>query len=66
MEDILCGPGATDHGYFDRSAVRRLWTEHVSGRENHERLLFPLVNFNLWHQAFFSRSAEPEQVAVGS
>jgi asparagine synthase (glutamine-hydrolysing) len=66
MEDILCGPGVGDHGYFDRGVVRRLWTEHVSGRQNHERLLFPLVNFNLWYQAFFSRSVEPEQVAVGS
>jgi asparagine synthase (glutamine-hydrolysing) len=48
---------ANDHGYFDRKVVKRLLGEHVSGKENHERLLFPILNFDLWYQSFFSNAA---------
>jgi asparagine synthase (glutamine-hydrolysing) len=48
---------ANDHGYFDRNIVKKLLDEHVSGKENHERLLFPILNFDLWYQSFFSNTA---------
>jgi asparagine synthase (glutamine-hydrolysing) len=54
IKEILCNSGSNDHGYFDRKVVKRLVEEHASGRQNHERLLFPLLNFDLWHQVFFS------------
>jgi asparagine synthase (glutamine-hydrolysing) len=56
ITEILCSSSAADHGYFDRNLVRRLVNEHTSGRENHERLLFPILNFDLWHRTFFSRA----------
>jgi asparagine synthase (glutamine-hydrolysing) len=63
ITEILCDAGE-DHGYFDRKVVKRLLDEHVSGRQNHERLLFPILNFDLWHRAFFSRSvSQPRQMA---
>lgn len=55
ISEILCDTGAGDHGFFDRKLVKRLLDEHVSGRENHERLLFPILNFDLWHRTFFQR-----------
>ncbi|MGC4053259.1 MAG: asparagine synthase (glutamine-hydrolyzing) [Paludibaculum sp.] len=55
ISEILCDTGAGDHGFFNRKLVKRLLDEHVSGRENHERLLFPILNFDLWHRAFFQR-----------
>ncbi|HVZ61686.1 MAG TPA: asparagine synthase (glutamine-hydrolyzing) [Terriglobales bacterium] len=53
ITEVLCDSGASDHGFFDRKVVEKLLREHVSGRENHERLLFPLWNFDLWDRAFF-------------
>ncbi|MBS1850159.1 MAG: asparagine synthase (glutamine-hydrolyzing) [Acidobacteria bacterium] len=49
-----------DHGFFDRNIVKRLLEEHVSGRENHERLLFPILNFDLWYRSFFSHAVNHE------
>jgi asparagine synthase (glutamine-hydrolysing) len=64
VTDILFRSGSADHGYFDRRVVRTLLDEHVTGRDNHERLLFPLVNFNLWYQAFFSGSVTQKYAAA--
>ncbi|HYH01122.1 MAG TPA: asparagine synthase (glutamine-hydrolyzing) [Terriglobales bacterium] len=62
VADILLDSGTRDHGYFDRRVVKRLLDEHASGRINHERLLFPLLNFDLWYRLFFSetKTAQPE------
>jgi asparagine synthase (glutamine-hydrolysing) len=59
ITEILCESG-NGHHYFDRKVVKRLLDEHVSGRENHERLLFPILNFDLWYRAFFSRAVSVE------
>lgn len=52
--DTLCSQGALSHGLFSRSAVRRLVDAHMKGTEDHNRLLFPLLNFEIWHKLFFS------------
>jgi asparagine synthase (glutamine-hydrolysing) len=66
ITDILSATGAADHGYFNRKVVKRLVDEHASGRENHERLLFPLLNFDVWYQTFFQHNSrhEPELTSV--
>jgi asparagine synthase (glutamine-hydrolysing) len=56
VTEILCDSGPGDHGYFNRTVVRRLLAEHTSGREDHQRLLFPILNFDLWYRTFFSHS----------
>jgi asparagine synthase (glutamine-hydrolysing) len=58
--EMLCGAGPSGHGFFDQGVVRRLVDEHVTGRHNHERLLFPILNFNLWYEAFFTGSVHYE------
>lgn len=57
MAEILNDSSAGSHGLFDRKVVQRLFDEHVTGRENHERLLFPILNFNLWYRTFFSKTS---------
>lgn len=64
ITEILCDSGSSDHGFFDRNVVKRLLDEHVSGRENHERLLFPILNFDLWYREFFTRAMNPRQEQV--
>jgi asparagine synthase (glutamine-hydrolysing) len=66
LTEMLCDSGPGHHDYFDQRVVRRLVEEHVSGRENHERLLFPILNFNLWYRTFFSGAAEPDYAALAS
>ena len=51
-------PDPGDHGYFDRTVVRRLFNEHIRGQEDHQRLLFPILNFDLWYRTFFSQASD--------
>jgi len=53
--ETLCSEGALSHGLFDRKAVRSLVEAHMKGAEDNNRLIFPLLNFEIWHRLFFSR-----------
>ncbi|CAG1066057.1 asparagine synthase (glutamine-hydrolysing) [uncultured bacterium] len=53
--ETLCSAGALGHGLFDRKVVRRLVDAHMKGTEDNNRLLFPLINFEIWHKLFFSK-----------
>jgi asparagine synthase (glutamine-hydrolysing) len=64
LSDVLLDCGGREHGFFDRKVVKRLLQEHVSGSENHERLLFPLLNFELWYRAYFIETCASTQPAV--
>jgi asparagine synthase (glutamine-hydrolysing) len=53
--ETLCSSEALGHGLFDRKTVRRLVDAHMRGSEDNNRLLFPLINFEIWHKLFFSK-----------
>jgi asparagine synthase (glutamine-hydrolysing) len=38
--------------YFRPEAIETLLSEHISGRQNHQRQLFSLLTFELWHRQF--------------
>lgn len=40
------------HGYFRQEAVDWMLREHLDGRANHERMLWALLVFQLWHREF--------------
>ena len=61
ISEIICDSGPGDHGYFDRTVVRRLFNEHIRGQEDHQRLLFPILNFDLWYRTFFSQASDRTQ-----
>jgi len=52
--DLLCSEGALGHGLFDKALVRRIVDAHMSGREDNNRMIFPLINFEVWHRIFIS------------
>jgi len=39
-------------GYFDPSAVQTVLQEHLSGRQNQERILLALLCFSTWHRLY--------------
>jgi asparagine synthase (glutamine-hydrolysing) len=51
--DLLLSPHSNCRLFFNQKVIRRLLEEHVSRREDHWRILFPLINFELWYRAFF-------------
>jgi asparagine synthase (glutamine-hydrolysing) len=39
-------------GYFDPAVVERLLQEHLTGRQNQERILLALLCFSTWHRLY--------------
>ena len=53
-EEVLSDLALAGTGYFAVSAVRRLRTEHQSGRRNHSRVLMGVLSTQLWHRQFIA------------
>jgi asparagine synthase (glutamine-hydrolysing) len=54
--DLLLSPDSNIRLFFNQGVIRTLLEEHVSGREDHWKILFSLINFELWYRAFFKSS----------
>jgi asparagine synthase (glutamine-hydrolysing) len=52
MRDLLAPERVARRGLFEPAAVVRRIEEHLAGRENHAHLLFSLMVFERWAQAF--------------
>jgi len=39
-------------GYFDPEAVQEVLQQHLSGRQNQERILLALLCFSTWHRLY--------------
>lgn len=52
LMDVLLSNRSGARGLFERSAIRLLIDEHVSGAANHTRVLRALVALELWHRQF--------------
>src|SRR6185369_3250915 len=50
--DHLEGAGSATRKYYDPGQLRRLLAEHIGGRQNHEKLLWSLLNLELWHRRY--------------
>jgi asparagine synthase (glutamine-hydrolysing) len=52
LYDHLTGPDSRSRHYYHRAELHALLGEHVSGRHNHEKLLWSLLNLEIWHREF--------------
>jgi len=52
LRDHLTGATSRTNKYFHRQALDKVLSEHVAGRQNHEKLLWCLLNLELWHREY--------------
>ena len=50
--DHLQGAGSRTRGYYDTRVLDRTLDEHVRGRQNHEKLIWALLNLEIWHRQY--------------
>lgn len=48
----LTGAGSRTRDYYHPQVLRRYLDEHISGRHNHEKLLWSLLNLEIWHREY--------------
>jgi asparagine synthase (glutamine-hydrolysing) len=48
----LLSASSRTRGYYDPSALSAILDEHLEGRQNHEKLLWTLLNLEIWHQEY--------------
>ena len=50
LYDHLHGKDSRTREYYHLDVLGRIFKEHVSGRQNHEKLLWCLLNLEVWHR----------------
>ena len=56
VRDMLLSPNSASLMYFRAEAIEAMLVEHRSGRQDHQRQLFSLLTFELWHRQFIENS----------
>ena len=54
LSDHLLSAGSITRRYYDPPVLDRVVSEHLSGRQNHEKLLWTLLNLEIWHRRYAS------------
>jgi asparagine synthase (glutamine-hydrolysing) len=54
--DVLHSTRTEQRGYFERSFIRRLTREHLTGERDHSLRLWQLLVFELWHRQYLDGS----------
>lgn len=52
LQDHLTGPGSLTAGYYHHATLKKILSEHFNGRQNHEKLLWCLLNLEIWHREY--------------
>ena len=39
-------------GYYQTAMLDKIFTDHVTGRQNHEKLLWSMLNLEIWHRQY--------------
>ena len=50
--DHLQNGSSLTRAYYDSRALDQVLAEHVNGKQNHEKLLWSLLNLELWHRQY--------------
>ena len=52
LYDHLTGADSVTNGYYRKQALHRVLADHTAARTNHEKLLWSLLNLELWHRQY--------------
>ncbi|MGZ5045874.1 MAG: asparagine synthase (glutamine-hydrolyzing) [Usitatibacter sp.] len=52
IHDHLRGPNSKTRAYYDTQVLDRMVDDHVDGKQNHEKLLWALLNLEIWHRQY--------------
>jgi asparagine synthase (glutamine-hydrolysing) len=52
LYEHLLSAGSRTRDYYHSDVLERLLKEHVAGRQNHEKLLWTLLNLEIWHRQY--------------
>jgi asparagine synthase (glutamine-hydrolysing) len=52
LHDHLLGQDSRTAGYYRRDVLRQMLAEHAAGRHNHEKLLWCLLNLEIWKREY--------------
>ena len=52
--DHLSATSSKTAHYYNRSILQRLLSEHVNGLQNHEKILWTLLNLEIWHRQYLA------------
>ena len=52
LYDHLTGPASRTRDYYHRGALEKVLADHVAQRQNHEKLLWSLLNLEIWHRQY--------------
>jgi asparagine synthase (glutamine-hydrolysing) len=50
--DHLKGRESKTRAYYDPQVLDRMLDDHIGGRQNHEKLLWALLNLEIWHRQY--------------
>ena len=50
--DHLRGNDSKTRAYYDPQVLDRMVDDHIDGRQNHEKLLWALLNLEIWHRQY--------------
>jgi asparagine synthase (glutamine-hydrolysing) len=53
LYDHLASSGSRTRSYYRAQQLNRLLTEHSEGKQNHEKLLWAMLNLEIWHRQYF-------------
>ncbi len=54
LYDHLTGPDSRTASYYRHDVLERVLREHVGGRQNYEKLLWALLNLEIWHRQYLA------------
>jgi asparagine synthase (glutamine-hydrolysing) len=52
LRDHLLGSDSRTRGYYQPQMLNRYLNEHMVGRQNHEKLLWSMLNLEIWHREY--------------
>jgi asparagine synthase (glutamine-hydrolysing) len=54
LADHLQSSASITRAYYDARALDQVLDQHLNGRQNHEKLLWSLLNLEIWHRQYAS------------